>query len=105
MLDPFPFWGGNCTRSAWLCAPQSFTFPGTNDACTGSEHAERDSSQFSGLIVNSVEEYIDTTTTLLNETQDDVSPSLLELRAHICKEHDARSQEAVQEWDLIWYLH
>ena len=62
----------------------------------------------SGLIVNSVEEYIDTTVTLLNGAQDDVSPSLLELRAHICKEHDAlySSQEAVREWgDLIWYLH
>jgi predicted O-linked N-acetylglucosamine transferase (SPINDLY family) len=62
----------------------------------------------SGLIVKSAAEYIDTAVALLGGAQDEVSPHLLELRAHICKKHDIlySNQRAVQEWgDFVWSLH
>ena len=109
MLDPFPFGGGVTTlESLAVCTPV-ITYPGAQTVpALAAGMLDEIHLNSSGLIVKSAAEYIDTAVALLGGAQDEVSPHLLELRAHICKKHDIlySNQRAVQEWgDFVWSLH
>ena len=108
MLD-LPFGGGVTTlESLAVCTPvvtfpRAQTVPGLAAGMLSEIHLNT-----SELIVESSEEYVESAAALLGGTEAEVSPRLLELRAQICREHDAlySSQKAVEEWgNFMWSLH